>query len=360
MNNKVIIDCERMKYPHTGLFEYCDKLSRALINNKTINDPDLCMYVPEKEVGFAGDGQEYIVQRSLHKIYNPHVGKFDIWHGTFQGTMYYPRTNNIKKILTIHDLNFLYENKKSAAKQRKYMRQLQAKIDRSDQLTMISNFTWQCVKDNLDVKNVPVEIVYNGCNIDLVKEPPTQPAFIREKEDFLFTVATIAAKKNFHVLPALLVGNSYKLVIAGITIEQDYLEKIIAAAKLHGVYDRVIIPGPITQGEKWWLLQHTKAFLFPSIAEGFGMPVVEAMNFGIPVILSTHTCLPEIGADAAYYFNSFDAGDMQHTLTASLEHFYSNPEQADKVRQRARVFDWNATAKIYWGLYNKLLGNSNG
>lgn len=353
-NKKALIDCERMKYPFTGLYEYCSQLSKALLRNKQEDDVNLSFYVPEKDLGFLGE-QEYIVQRSRHKIINPHVSKFDLWHGTFQGTMYYPTQKKIKKLLTIHDLNFLYENKKSAAKQRKYMRQLQEKINRSDQLTVISNFTLQCIEDNLDVKNVPVKVIYNGCNIDFEKEPLAKPSFIIDDTPFLFTVATIAAKKNFHVLPALLKGNNYKLVIAGITQEQDYLEKIIAEAKKYKVEDRLIFPGPVTQGEKWWLLTNTTAFLFPSIAEGFGMPAVEAMNFGIPIFLSTHTCMPEIGGDAAYYFKTFDPDDMQQTFKDSLKHYAANPGHAQYIKQRAKMFDWNETAKAYLGLYRKLL-----
>ncbi|MEO6489939.1 MAG: glycosyltransferase family 1 protein [Ferruginibacter sp.] len=351
---KALIDCERMKYPYTGLYEYCSQLSKALLRNKLIDDIDLGFYVPEKDLDFLGKEQEYVIQRSRHKLINPHVSKFDLWHGTFQGTMYYPTQKRIKKLLTIHDLNFLYENKKTESKQRKYMRQLQEKINRSDQLTVISNFTLECIQEHLDLKNIPVQVIYNGCNIDYVKEPLEKPSFINKGEEFLFTVATIAAKKNFHVLPALLPGNNYKLVIAGITQEQKYLDKIIFEAKKHNVLERLIIPGPITQGEKWWLLTNTKAFLFPSIAEGFGMPAVEAMNFGIPIFLSTQTCMPEIGGEAAYYFESFDPDDMRKTFKESLAQFTCDPLQSQKVKERAKMFDWNKTAKAYFKLYNQL------
>ena len=76
--SRIIIDCERMKYPYTGLYEYCKQLCNSLIK---INDPiidELSFYVPQSESGFAGSKRNYIIQRSLHKFFNPSVFNTDI------------------------------------------------------------------------------------------------------------------------------------------------------------------------------------------------------------------------------------------------------------------------------------------
>lgn len=256
--------------------------------------------------------------------------------------------------MTIHDLNFLLDKNKTIAKQKKYLKKLQDKIDRSDYLTVISEYTLNAVKENLNIGNIPVEVVYNGCNIDLKQTPPEKPSFINDGDEFLFSIGTIAEKKNFHVLPALLKGNNFKLVIAGINQDQNYYNRIVELAKTHQVEDRLILPGSISSSAKWWLMQNTKAFLFPSIAEGFGIPLVEAMNFGIPIIASDHTCLPEIGSNAVYYFRSFDEEDMRDVLRESLHHFETNASQKEIVLKRAKDFDWNVSAKKYIDIYNKL------
>lgn len=354
-DSTVLIDCERMKYPFTGLYEYCSQLSNALIA-----DPQPAIgytfYVPEKENGFLGKDRSYVFQKSSHKFFGLPTRNINLWHGTFQGSNYYPKSKRVKKMLTIHDLNFLYDERKSPAKKKNYTKRLQDKIDRSDQLTAISHFTLECVQQHLSLRNIPVEVIYNGCSIDLAAHPPVKPAFVTDAP-YLFSIGTIALKKNFHVLPALLAGNEYKLIIAGIQQDPAYVETILAEAAKHGVTDRVIIPGPVTQGEKWWLLEHALAFVFPSISEGFGIPVVEAMHFGIPVLLSTHTCLPETGADAAYYFNSFDAGDMQQVLRKSLQHYAAHPEQKKRITSRAAFFNWKKSAGEYSRLYKSLLNN---
>lgn len=355
MPPKIIVDCERMKYPHTGLYHYCRHLSNALIKNQSEKLASLAFYVPPAEEDFLGNDKEYSIQKWWHKLYNLQAEKYQLWHGTYQGSNYYPQQKKIKKLLTLHDLNFLYDSNKTVAKQKKYLQKVQNLIDRSDHLTAISAFTLQCIQEHLKIANIPVEVIYNGCNVpekDIVFQ---QPAFIKTDTPFLFSIGTIARKKNFHTLPALLVGNDFKLVIAGITQDKNYLEKIIIEANKHAVSDRLILPGSITENEKWWLLQHMQAFVFPSISEGFGLPVVEAMNFGKPILLSTDTCLPEIGANAAYYFNSFDAAAMQQTLAKSLEHFYQHPEQVRIIKNRAIFFNWDEAAKKYWQVYRKIL-----
>ncbi len=351
----VIIDCERMKYPFTGLYTYCSALSKSLVHQNNPSELKLHFYTPEKEMGFLGDDQHYYKQKSWHKLFNPIANFADVWHGTYQNSNYYPTQKKVKKILTIHDLNFMVEGNKSAAKQKKYLNKLQDQIDRSDLITTISTFTLDFVKQHLNLRNIPTTVIYNGCNVDLIVSPPTKPVCIDEQDAFIFSIGTIARKKNFHVLIPLLKNNNFKLVIAGIFQDSNYQAFIMEEAKKYNFADRVIMPGSITESEKWWLMHHTKAFVFPSIAEGFGIPVAEAMHFDAPIILSTHTCLPEIGGDAAYYFSSFDPDEMQHDFKNALDDFNANPNQQIKMKARADLFNWENAANQYLNLYRKLI-----
>ena len=116
----------------------------------------------------------------------------------------------------------------------------------------------------------------------------------------------------------------------------------------------MILPCPVTEKEKWWLLQHCTAFAFPSLSEGFGLPVIEAMYFGKPVLLSNLSSLPEIGGNCAYYFNTFEAAEMQHTLAAGLAHYHEN-NMAGQIRERAQIFSWQHAARQYMHIYNSLV-----
>jgi glycosyltransferase involved in cell wall biosynthesis len=90
--------------------------------------------------------------------------------------------------------------------------------------------------------------------------------------------------------------------------------------------------------------------------EGFGLPVIEAMYFGRPVILSTLTALPEVGGDAAYYFQNFEPKHMQAVLSESLAHYNANAYMKQKIRDRAAMFNWDKTAAQYLEVYRSLYG----
>jgi glycosyltransferase involved in cell wall biosynthesis len=118
-----------------------------------------------------------------------------------------------------------------------------------------------------------------------------------------------------------------------------------------GIADRVHFLGIITEKQKLWAYQNCKAFVFPSLSEGFGLPVVEAMSVGKPIFLSNLTSLPEIGGDDAYYFNDFSPENMVKTFQEGMADFEKNPQKSERLRQRAAKFTWKKAAEAYWELY---------
>ena len=154
-------------------------------------------------------------------------------------------------------------------------------------------------------------------------------------------------------MPALLKYNDMQLVISGVTHSTAYRNLIISEAEKHGVKDRVIFTGSVSENDKQWYYKHCKLFVFPSISEGFGLPVVEAMSFGKPVILSTLTSLPEIGGDVAYYFDSFEPSVMQDNLTAAL-HDFETTDRTGSLIARSKQFNWDNAATDFINVYEKI------
>lgn len=347
--SKIIFDCERMKYAHTGLFHFCYHLGKNLI--ATRNNNEICFYTPASVQKIFGENECYLTQHSLQKFFLPSLKKFDVWHGTYQGTSYYPAKRKTKIVLTVHDLNFLYDDKKSVAKKKKYHRKHALKIERADAVVAISNFVKTDILNHFNIDERKVHVIYNGCNIieGIVADGET----FNFKKPFIFSIGTIARKKNFHVLPAALLNNDYDLVIAGIHQDTNYLKEILEKAENLGVKNRVHIIGPVTEPQKYWLLQHCSLFAFPSISEGFGLPVIEAMHFGKPVLLSTATSLPEIGGPHATFLSSFDADNVSLQAMSAIDTF--SAEKSVNIKNWAAQFNWHKAAMQYWNVYERVL-----
>jgi glycosyltransferase involved in cell wall biosynthesis len=246
----------------------------------------------------------------------------------------------------------MHDENATLAKKEKYLQKIQMHINRADAVTAISHFAFDEMKKYLVLDDSKCSVIYNGCSISdsVVATPPAR----RPTGKFLFTIGTIVPKKNFHVLPALLVNNDYKLVISGVTQSDSYKHLIEKQAALFGVQERIQFTGPVSEPEKYWYMQNCEAFLFPSLAEGFGLPVVEAMHFSKPVLLSTCASLPEVGGNAAYYFSSFEPASMQDVLASSLQN-YNAQSSHSHIRAQADKFSWDHSAQQYLAVYRSLM-----
>ncbi len=351
---KITINCEKLNHPNTGLYHYCAQLSKALLASEPAH-AQLNIYAPASAGSIYPAGTKLLTHHAWHKLYNPHHYTCDLWHATNQDTDYFPCSSRVKTVLTVHDLNYFNDPSRALYKKKKFLANLQRMVHAASYVICISHYTLRELKQHVEITS-PHSVVYNGCNIDpMIK--PAAPGAVRNRP-FIFTIGTITEKKNFHVLPALLEGNDYDLVIAGDVHRRAYLQQIREEAKRLGVTDRVIFTGGIPEEEKYWYYGHCAAFAFPSLQEGFGLPVIEAMAFGRPVFLSTETSLPEVGADAAFYFEDFEAGHMRQVFREKMDYFETNKAMLEtKLRDRAAGFSWANAAREHWRIYETVLGN---
>jgi glycosyltransferase involved in cell wall biosynthesis len=349
---KIVFDCERMKYSSTGLYHYCLNLGLHLEKNLDSSKEKLTFFSPESAEYAFGPNSSHIRQHSLQKFYMPPLKGFSIWHCTYQSSHYLPRRNrHIKVVLTIHDLNFLYE-KKTEAKRLKYLRHLQDNIDRSDVIVCISEFCRKDVLTHCKTGNKPVHVILNGTNT--LKEAELYNNSYKPDRPFLFSLGVICRKKNFHVLLPLLEQNQHmELLIAGRPDDKDYLQFIRKSARQLHIEDNLRMLGAISEPEKSWYYNNCYAFAHPSIAEGFGLPVTEAMSVGKPVFLSDRTALPEIGKDVAFYFRDFNARNMQKVFINGMQQ-YERQHMEHAIREHSETFCWDKAAREYINVYRSL------
>ena len=143
------------------------------------------------------------------------------------------------------------------------------------------------------------------------------------------------------------------LVLAG---KKDAMYDLIEQrARAAGLLDGVVFTGFVSEAELKWLYLHCQAYIFPSLSEGFGLPGLEAMLHGAPVVSSNATCLPEVHGNAAHYFNPLDVQDM----AAKIGEVLDDPDLRQKLiaagHKQAAKFSWKRMAEQTLAVYNKVL-----
>jgi glycosyltransferase involved in cell wall biosynthesis len=343
---KAFIEMEKLKVPHSGLGQFCLHAGQAMVEQRPPG-LDLHFYVPAARRDVFGGGVRYVVHSPLHKITAPSREGFDVWHCIHQDSRYLPPRRSTKLVLTVHDLNFMqkYSGWRRAAR----LRALQRRIDRADAVTFISEFTEREVRGHLRLDGKRTRVVYNGNSLRAFPAA-ARPAFAPLRP-FLLTIGIVQPKKNFHVLvPFLRALGDRALVVAG-SRDSPYAQSIVGLAAELGVADRVILPGSVSEEEKYWLFANAEAFLFPSLAEGFGLPVIEAMSLGKPVFLSTRTSLPETGGAEAFYWDDFEPEAMRDVFLRGMDAYRADPAKAGRIRAWAARFSWERAAREYLALY---------
>jgi len=298
----------------------------------------------------------------VRPLVQPFLGprRFDLWHVTNQMSKYLPFDGRVPVLLTIHDLNFLHESPPEGRSREERDREaerkladIQRKVDRATAIATVSQFVADDIAERLALRGRPVHVVHNG----LAAPPPAAsapPAWL-PPEPFLLTVGNCLPHKNFHALYDLLsLLPEERLVIAG-KKSTPYGEFLEREAGRRGLAPRVTMPGEVSDGDRQWLYEHCRAFLFPSLTEGFGLPVIEAMQCGKPVFLSRRTSLPEVAGDLGFYWDSFEPPAMLAVYREGIARFAADPAAARRRRDHARLFSWRRTAEDYLRIYADLL-----
>ena len=164
--------------------------------------------------------------------------------------------------------------------------------------------------------------------------------------------------------------NLGRLIDAFVVLQKTYPELVLVlAGKKDANYSRheervlregiqnVIFTGFVSEGQLRWLYENCAAYVFPSLSEGFGLPGLEAMVHGAPVVSSNATCLPEVYGEAAHYFDPLDTSDMAAKIGEVLYDEALRSNLIKKGREQAATYSWRRTAQQTLEVYEKALGN---
>jgi len=338
---KVLVDLTALKDLYCGLGQVALAYGNYFQNNYSRHNSaiSLTLLVPDEMIGKFGNEVNYLSSsRKLTRKFQFLLPKFDVWHSIHQSTRFRPRHPKTKYILTVHDLNYLYE-KKRIKKLYKHIK-LKKKINRADAIVCISKFAKAEVEKHIELSGKKCRVIYNHSE-PLDTSISTHPK-VAIKTPFFFTVGVIQIKKNFHVLLDLMKLFPEKhLYIAGKEVrkaKKNGYAEMIKKRIVNENITNVTLLGGVSHEEKIWLYENCEAFMFPSLLEGFGLPVIEAMQLGKPVFSSQETSLKEIGDKHAFFWDSFEAEKMKSVIDKNLTDFYNNKTLIDNEIEYANSF----------------------
>ncbi len=356
LNNKILLESHNLNNLATGLGTFNFELIKA-ISKQDIDDLNLVLNIGniskyKKVFGEKFKYKQYFTFERYPIFYTRN--KYDLWHSLNQNIKLEPY-HPTKYILTVHDVNFFEEISNDYNHKRNKL--FLEKIDRADKIVYISEFAKQQTHQYFDIKGKEESVIYNGNPVlELLDTQSVSSPFLKDNKPFFFSLGDFIERKNFAAIVKMMSHiDDFNLIIAGNNSKKygQEVKDLIAERKLE---NKVFLTGKISNAEKQFYLKNCAAFLFPSIREGFGLPPIEAMRFGKPVFLSTLTSLPEIGGDAAYYWENFDELDMKEKVMESLNQFENNKTQmTNKLQERGLFFNWEKAAQEYLKLYREVL-----
>ena len=281
---------------------------------------------------------------------------------------------DIPLVLTLHDIIFLEprdKNNKSLYQNMGwlYRRKVVPKIlDKCRRIITVSNFEKQNIINKLNIPEKRMAMIYNGYNewfttfrdvADIYKSYIDKPGY------FFFLGNTDPKKNTERTLIAYskyLEKSSIKRKLLMADLDKEYLNGIIERNHIENIREQIVMPGYIVNSDLPYIYNRAFAFLYTSLRESFGIPLLEAMACGTPVITSNTSSMPEIAGNDAILINPESSDEIaEKMLQLENNELYYNAQKEIGLK-RAELFSWKKTAEQLLSLYEdvyKELPNSN-
>jgi glycosyltransferase involved in cell wall biosynthesis len=264
--------------------------------------------------------------------------------------------------MVIHDLGFLhYPAAYRKSHELFYKRYTPRFLSKVEMIATVSHFSKNDIQRQYNIADEKINVVYSGVKEIFHPLNTDQKISIKEKytngrEFFIYTGALQPRKNLVNLLKAFSLfkkrqHSNWKLVLAGrLAWKNDDFLQLLRTYKYR---NDVIITGYISESNLAQLMSSAYAMVYPSLFEGFGVPVLEAMKSGIPVLTSANTSMQEVGGEAALYFDPSSVQDMSEKLMLIYKDEDLRNSLIQKGKQRTAEFSWQRTADILWQCIEK-------
>ena len=333
---RIGFDAKRAFYNSTGLGNYSRDSIRIL--SLLYPENDYFLYTPKakenKQISFLKNKKNILVRTpssfvgNLFKKYwrNKNIIKdivqdeIDIYHGLSHEIPLGIEKTNIKSVVTIHDLIFIrYPHLFSSIDRKIYHKKFQSACKRANKIIAISHQTKNDIIEFFGTDENKIEVVYQGCNnVFQSKISKKRIEEICKKynlpEKFILNVGTIEERKNLlTILKSIKELPKQHLVVIG--NGKEYKNKCLQYIREHNLQDRVSFLSGIELEEIAAIYQKSEIMIYPSVFEGFGIPILEALFSKTPVITSQGGCFSETGGEHSIYINPLSVSEITSAIT---------------------------------------------
>ena len=326
----------------TGIGVYSQKLIHGLEGSYPEDSFSLCYrlkaYLRAPKPTFK-NGHRALLQPPLPV-------RSDIFHGLNQRV---DRRPSRMVVVTFHDLFVMTANYSTAEFRARFTEQARTAAQNSDLIIAVSSFTAEQIQTLLKVEPSRIRVIFHG--VDL---PVEEPEVVREKT--ILFVGALQTRKNvvrlieaFETLP-----HDWRLVLAG-AADGYGGPAILARIEASPARNRIELTGHLSHANLQHLYRRAGIFAFATLDEGFGIPVLEAMAYGLPVITSNRSALPEVAGEAALLVNPYDVEELRSALLTLMDDADFRAKLAREGRERAAQFPWSRAVEATHRVYQELV-----
>jgi glycosyltransferase involved in cell wall biosynthesis len=227
--------------------------------------------------------------------------------------------------------------------------------DGIDHFMPVSQFVGRTLESNLGITADKYKVVYNGINDAFFSDADDELPL--DDEPYILHVSQYAPKKNVGTLleayrGLMEDGIEHRLLIVGGGHKGGPTSEMVRHL---GLEDNVAVMGRVALNDLVHFYRHADLMVFPSLHETFGLPIIEAMASGCPVITSLKAAIPEVGGDAAIYVDPMNSANLERTIREVLEDPHLMRRMVLRGYERAELFTWPRAAQNVLSVYRKVM-----
>lgn len=370
----IYVDVSSAVHAKAGIGRYAESLARALIERQPER---FAVFYNRVRGTHLPEGLESVPRRSVLAGYKP--WRMAVWIGQLAGVGFnrlvpdadlfhatehlLPPLRDVPTVLTVHDMIFrLFPEHQKRLNYWYLNATMPLFCQRAGAIITVSESSRRDILAHYAVDPAKVTVVYEAPAPEFMPAPPSAVEVARRRyglpERFMIHVGTIEPRKNLARLVEALQqlrdeGLSIPLLVVGAKgwLYDDFFRRLEALE----VRDAVRFPGYVPAVDLPILYSAATVAVMPSVYEGFGLPILEAMACGTPMVSSHSSSLPELGGEAVCYFDPYEVEEMASTIRAVWTDGEQRAEMREQGLAQAAKFSWARAAEETLGIYGAVL-----